>query len=149
MRAVILGGTGAIGAATALRLLRAGWAVEVTGRDGRSMPPQLTKLGARFSAVDSADHAAIRRLIGAGAELFLDTTAFTAASVLGLEPALRDVGSAVLISGRAVYTDAADLERPTAAQIVTRIAQVMEWQGELLLEEEVRWVLSRRTPSPR
>lgn len=33
MRAVILGGTGAIGGAVAARLAAAGWAVDVTGRD--------------------------------------------------------------------------------------------------------------------
>ena len=42
-RAVILGGTGVLGRAVAWRLIKAGWAVDVTGRDGRRMPPALRK----------------------------------------------------------------------------------------------------------
>jgi len=37
-RAVILGGTGVLGRAIAWRLIRAGWAVDMTGRDRSRMP---------------------------------------------------------------------------------------------------------------
>ena len=37
-RAVIIGGTGAIGRATARRLLAAGWSADLTGRDPGRMP---------------------------------------------------------------------------------------------------------------
>ena len=44
-RAVILGGTGLVGRAIALRLARAGWHVDVTGRDAANMPDDLRAAG--------------------------------------------------------------------------------------------------------
>jgi NAD(P)-dependent dehydrogenase (short-subunit alcohol dehydrogenase family) len=37
-RALVLGGTGLVGRAIALRLARAGWRVDVTGRDAANLP---------------------------------------------------------------------------------------------------------------
>jgi len=45
-RAVILGGTGVLGRAIAWRLIRAGWAVDMTGRDRSRMPADLAAAGA-------------------------------------------------------------------------------------------------------
>ncbi|MDP9984407.1 NAD(P)-dependent dehydrogenase (short-subunit alcohol dehydrogenase family) [Pseudarthrobacter oxydans] len=55
-RAVILGGTGVLGRAIAWRLIKGGWAVDVTGRDGRRMPAGLADAGVRFFASDPRPH---------------------------------------------------------------------------------------------
>lgn len=46
--ALILGGTGVIGRATSLRLLAAGWQVDVTGRNPANMPSEVAAAGGRF-----------------------------------------------------------------------------------------------------
>jgi nucleoside-diphosphate-sugar epimerase len=106
-RALVLGGTGAIGGATAERLARDGWSVDVTGRDPRLMPADLTDLGVRFHALDRADTRGIERLAGDGVDLLVDLVAFTAADVAALLPAMRASGSVVVASSRAVLVDAA------------------------------------------
>ncbi|AWF99536.1 nucleoside-diphosphate sugar epimerase [Clavibacter michiganensis subsp. insidiosus] len=104
-RALVLGGTGAIGGATAERLGRDGWSVDVTGRDTVAMPAALADLGVRFHAVDRSDARAIERLVGDGVDLLVDLVAFTAADVEALLPAMRASGSVVVASSRAVYVD--------------------------------------------
>ena len=106
MRAVILGGAGAIGGATAARLADAGWRVDVTGRSPEHMPHELRDAGIRFHRIDRFDTAAIERLIGTGAELLVDLLAYRADDVRALLPALSSVRSPVIISSRAVYVDA-------------------------------------------
>lgn len=105
MRVVILGGTGAIGAATAGRLLEAGWSVDLTGRDPRAVPEGLIGAGARFHRVERSDTAAIGRLVGDDTDLLLDLVAFTGPDVRSLLPAMRGVGRTVVVSSRAVYVD--------------------------------------------
>jgi len=105
-RAVILGGTGAIGGATAALLRSAGWAVDVTGRDRAAMPSELAGAGVSFHAVERGDTAAIDRLIGDDTTLVVDLLAYRGADVRALLPALRRVRQSVMISGRAVYVDA-------------------------------------------
>ena len=107
MRAVILGGTGAIGGATAARLASAGWQVAVTGRDPEAMPAALTRAGLAFHPIDRADTAAIAGLVGTDTDLLVDLLAYRAADVRALLPVLADVGSPVLVSSRAVYVDPA------------------------------------------
>ena len=107
MRAVLLGGTGAMGGATALRLARAGWDVTVTGRDSSRMPAQLSEAGARFHPLDRSDTRALESLIGGGADLMVDLIAYTAAHVRARLRAMRAVGCPVLVSSRAVYLDSA------------------------------------------
>lgn len=106
MRAVILGGTGAIGGATALRLATAGWSVDVTGRSAELMPPELVAEGVRFHPVDRSDIDAIARLVGTGADVLVDLVAYRAADARALLPVLGSVGCPVAISSRAVYIDA-------------------------------------------
>lgn len=105
-RALVLGGTGAIGGATAERLVRDGWSVDVTGRDPRAMPAALTETGVRFHALDRADARGIERVVGDGVDLLVDLVAFTAADVRALLPAMRASASVVVVSSRAVYVDA-------------------------------------------
>ncbi len=118
MRAVVLGGTGAVGWAVATRLRAQGWRVDVTARGTGAVPATLLASGVGFHAVPRADVAAIGRLVGDGADLLVDAVAFTAADVRGLLPVMRSVTSCVLVSSRAVYVDAQGrhvngAERPT------------------------------------
>ncbi len=106
MRAVILGGTGAIGGALAARLAAAGWSVDVTGRDPESMPQELAVAGVRFHRVERSEVPEIERLVGGGADLLVDLVAYCGADVRALLPVMGSVTSPVLISSRAVYVDA-------------------------------------------
>jgi nucleoside-diphosphate-sugar epimerase len=106
-RALILGGTGAIGRATARRLLAAGWEVDVTGRNPARLPAELAAAGARFVAADRADDGRLRAAIGEGADLLVDCICFTAVDATRLVPLAREAASTVLISSKAVYVDAA------------------------------------------
>lgn len=54
-RALIVGGTGPIGCATALRLLAAGWQVDLTGRNPAHVPADIAAAGATFIAADRGD----------------------------------------------------------------------------------------------
>ena len=59
-RAVIVGGTGAIGRAAARRLLATGWSVELTGRDPARMPRDIAAAGGRFIAAGTRDAGRLR-----------------------------------------------------------------------------------------
>jgi nucleoside-diphosphate-sugar epimerase len=104
--ALITGGTGAIGFATARRLCAAGWSVEITGREAAHFPPPLAELGVRFTACDRDDSARLRALAGAGADLLVDCACKTGEQAQAVVGLLGSFGSMVLISSRAVYVDA-------------------------------------------
>src|SRR5665213_310863 len=104
-RAVILGGTGVVGRAAALRLLEDGWDVDVTGRDSARMPVALTDAGARFFESDRRNAAQLVTTIGDGADLVVDCACYTAADAGLLVPLLGDIGGVVMISSKAVYVD--------------------------------------------
>ena len=104
-RAVILGGSGAMGTATALRLAAAGWQVDVTHRSG-PVSPALAETGVRLHRVERSDTTAVDRLVGDGTDLLVDILAYRAEDVDALLPAMRRTGRTVLISSRAVYVDA-------------------------------------------
>lgn len=106
-RALILGGTGMIGAATARRLLASGWQVDAAGRDPARMPTSLAAAGARFVAADHGDPAQLRAALGDGADLLVDCACYTAADATLLLPLAADCASTVMISAKAVYVDAA------------------------------------------
>ena len=93
-RALILGGTGAIGRAAAWRLLTGGWEVDVTGRDPSHLPGPLAAAGVRFLREPTA-----------GADLVVDCICFTAADARKLVELARDATSTVMISSKAVYVD--------------------------------------------
>ena len=105
MRAVVLGGTGAIGGAVADRLAASGWSVDVTGRDPASMPRELVAAGVRFHRIERSRTQEIDRLVGDGVDLLLDAVAFTAADVRALLPVMARAVSPVLVSTAAVYLD--------------------------------------------
>ncbi|MGH8959120.1 MAG: NAD-dependent epimerase/dehydratase family protein, partial [Acidimicrobiia bacterium] len=68
-RAVVLGGTGAIGQAVAHRLLVAGWSVEVTGRTIGRIPEELLAAGVHVRNADRTDTSALRETLAGGADL--------------------------------------------------------------------------------
>lgn len=107
MRALILGGTGMIGRATARHLLEAGWEVDVTGRDPGHLPRDLAEDGVRFHAADRADANAMRAVLGEGADLLVDCVCYTAADARLLLPLAEHATSTALLSSKAVYVDAA------------------------------------------
>ena len=95
-----------IGRAAARRLVRAGWQVDLTGRDPAHMPLDLTEAGARFIPADRADPDALRQALGEGADLLVDCICFTAADARTLLPLAAHATSTALISSKAVYVDA-------------------------------------------
>ncbi len=106
-RALILGGTGLIGRATARHLLAAGWDVDVTGRNPAHMAADITSAGGRFLASDYLDAAHLAAAIGSGADLLVDCVCYTAADAMRVLPLVGEAGSTVMISSKAVYVDAA------------------------------------------
>jgi nucleoside-diphosphate-sugar epimerase len=105
VRAVLLGGTGAVGGAVAMSLCEAGWDVEVTGRDRARMPEAMAAAGVRFHQVERGDTRGVERLVGDGADLLVDLVAYAAEDVRALLPVMSSADCPVLISGRAVYVD--------------------------------------------
>ena len=100
-RALILGGTGAIGRATAEQLLAAGWEVDVTGREAARMSPALAAAGVGFHTAEEAP-----RALGTGVDLLVDAACFTTADAERLVTLARHAHSTVMISSKAVYVDA-------------------------------------------
>jgi nucleoside-diphosphate-sugar epimerase len=106
-RALILGGTGLVGRAIALRLVHAGWRVDVTGRDAANMPDDLSAAGVSFIRAESRDASQVAEAFGSGADLLVDCVAYTADDARRLLPFARNSTSTVMISSKAVYADAA------------------------------------------
>ena len=94
--ALIIGGTGLIGRATATRLVTAGWDVTVTGRD----PHHNTVSQAHFTATD-------RSALRGDVDLLVDCLCYTAADATALLPLAADAASTVMISTKGVYVDEA------------------------------------------
>ncbi len=104
-RALILGGTGATGRATASRLLEAGWDVQVTGRDWRHLPDEVVNRGGTFIAADREDRVALAAAMGTGADLLVDCLCYNASHATALLELARDATATVMISSKAVYVD--------------------------------------------
>jgi nucleoside-diphosphate-sugar epimerase len=106
-RALVIGGTGLVGRAVARRLLASGWQVDLAGRDPSHMPADIAAAGGTFVAADRGDGDQLFEAFGGGADLLVDCICFTAEDATRLLPLLRDAGSTVMISSKAVYVDAA------------------------------------------
>jgi len=104
-RALVLGGTGQIGLATARRLVGRGWHVDVTGRHPAKLPDDLADAGARFIACERRDRVALAAALGEGADLLVDCICFTAADAELLLPLARAASSTAMLSSKAVYVD--------------------------------------------
>jgi nucleoside-diphosphate-sugar epimerase len=106
-RALIVGGTGVVGAAAARRLLAAGWDVDLTGRDPAHVPHDLAVAGATFVRAARENPADLRAAFGGGAHLLVDCICYTAADARSLLPLAHGAGATVMISSKAVYVDGA------------------------------------------
>jgi nucleoside-diphosphate-sugar epimerase len=104
-RALIVGGTGPIGRATARRLLAAGWQVDLTGRDPARLPADIAAAGGRFVPAERDDADQLLAALGEGADLLVDCICYTAADATRLLPLARAAQSTVMISTKAVYVD--------------------------------------------
>ena len=106
-RALVLGGTGLVGRAIALRLARGGWRVDVTGRDFANTPDELTAADVSFVHADSRDASEVAAAFGAGADLLVDCVCYTAEDARRLLLFARNATATVMISSKAVYVDSA------------------------------------------
>jgi nucleoside-diphosphate-sugar epimerase len=98
--AVILGGTGQIGLATARRLLGEAWDVTVVSRQTAAVPR-----GCRHIEADARDTARLSALVGSDTDLLLSCVAFDAADAGCLVRIGRRAGRIVAISSASVYRD--------------------------------------------
>jgi nucleoside-diphosphate-sugar epimerase len=105
-RALLLGGTGLIGRATARRLLASGWQVDLVGREPSHLPADIAAAGGRFLRAERADRGQLAAALGPGADLLVDCLCYTAADAALLLPLLPSITSTVMISSKAVYVDA-------------------------------------------
>jgi nucleoside-diphosphate-sugar epimerase len=106
-RALILAGTGAIGRATALRLLQRGWDVDVTGRSPHLFSEDVADLGGRFILSDRHDATQLKSVFADGVDLLVDCACFSARHAEQLVPYARDAASTVVMSSKGVYVDEA------------------------------------------
>jgi nucleoside-diphosphate-sugar epimerase len=101
---VLVGGTGMIGRAAARALAADGWEVVAVSRSGM-LPEGLAGRGVESVVADRADDVQLRAAIGAGADVVLDTVAFTREHGEQLNALGGLVGSLVVISSASVYAD--------------------------------------------
>ena len=105
-RALIVGGTGLIGRATARRLLAAGWQVDLTGRDPAHLPADIAASGGTFVAGRARRPGSAPRALLATAPTCSSTASATPPMTRrALLPLAHNAGSTVMISSKAVYVD--------------------------------------------
>jgi len=105
--ALIIGGSGQIGRATASRLLDAGWAVTVGQKRPERFPAALIARGAHAVALDRQAPDALAKVAAGGFDAVIDTVAFDEGHARQLLEIEGDVGAFVVISSGSVYRDAA------------------------------------------
>lgn len=93
-----------IGRAAARALAADGWEVVAVSRSG-TLPAGLAELGVEAAVADRADDAQLRAALGTGADVVLDTVAFTREHGEQLNAFAGLVGSLVVISSASVYAD--------------------------------------------
>lgn len=103
-RAVLIGGTGMIGRAAARALAADGWDVVAISRSG-TLPEGLAELGVQSAVADRADDRQLRAALGTGADVVLDTVAFTREHGEQLNGLAGLAGSLIVISSASVYAD--------------------------------------------
>jgi nucleoside-diphosphate-sugar epimerase len=103
-RAVLIGGTGMIGRATARALAEDDWEVVAVSRSG-TLPDGLAELGVQAATADRDDDAQLRAALGSGADVVYDSVAFTREHGEQLNALEGLAGSLVVISSASVYAD--------------------------------------------
>jgi nucleoside-diphosphate-sugar epimerase len=112
--ALIVGGTGQIGRATALNLLARGWRVRLAQRRSE-VPPELAER-VEAVALDRDQPGALAAALAGGVDALVDTVAFTDVHARQLLEVEADVGALVAISTGSVCCDAAGRTLDEAAQ---------------------------------
>ncbi|GAB3615723.1 NAD(P)H-binding protein [Okibacterium endophyticum] len=101
-RALIIGGTGQVGSATARALSHRGYTVAVAHRGHAELDPQLVRDGVREVVLDRDDTAELVHH-ARGCDLVVDAVAYTPAHADQLALLAGSVGSLVVISTASVY----------------------------------------------
>ncbi len=104
--ALIIGGSGQIGQATALRLLADGWTVVAAQPHPDRLPADLVAKGVRALTLDRNVTGVLARAVGDGVDALIDTVAFDEAHGRQLLEVQNSVGAMVVISSGSVYRDA-------------------------------------------
>ena len=99
-RAVIVGGTGQIGLATARRLVGEAWDVTIASRRATTLPE-----GCHHVEVDARDVDRLRAVVGSDTDVILSCVAFDATDAECLAEAGKSAGRIVAISSASVYRD--------------------------------------------
>lgn len=124
--ALVLGGTGQIGLATARRLLADGWAVTVASR-GRTAATAPVPEGARPLVLDRDDAPALAAA-ASGVDLLVDAVCYTAAQASGLIALGDSVGALSVVSTLSVYADDAGRGFETDGDFPTYPNPILESQ---------------------
>ena len=95
-RAVIVGGAGQIGLATARRLLDEAWDVTIVSRRATALPG-----GCRHAEIDARDAGGLRAVIGTDTDVLLSCVAFDATDAECLAQAGTAAGRIVVVDPRA------------------------------------------------
>jgi nucleoside-diphosphate-sugar epimerase len=103
--AFIIGGTGQIGRAIALRFRAAGWDVTVSHRGKRGIPAGLAESGTKFVVLDREQPGALLSALKDGADAVIDTIAFDETHAAQLLAIQKHVDSFVVVSSISVYCD--------------------------------------------
>ena len=104
-KAIVLGGSGLVGAAVAVKLAAAGWEVTSSGRAAARFPPDLREAGVQFIESDRYAAQDLRSLFDLGGDVVIDCVGYSAEHARMLLPFRRGIGSLVFISTKAVYVD--------------------------------------------
>jgi nucleoside-diphosphate-sugar epimerase len=104
-QAFIIGGTGQIGRAIALRLRAAGWDVTVSHRGQRGIPAALSESGTKFVTLDREQPGALLSALRQGADAVIDTVAYDETHAAQLLSIQGNVGAIAVMSSISVYCD--------------------------------------------
>jgi nucleoside-diphosphate-sugar epimerase len=103
--AFIVGGTGQIGRALALRFRTAGWDVTVSHRGQRGISAALSESGTNFVMLDRGQPGALLSALKQGADAIIDTVAYDETHAAQLLAIQGNVGAIAVMSSISVYCD--------------------------------------------
>jgi len=105
-KALIIGGSGQIGRATAKALLADGWAVTAGQKSPTGFPDDLRRAGVEVIHLDREEPGVLTRIVYGGFDAVIDTVAYDERHARQLLEVQGDVGAFVVISTGSVYADA-------------------------------------------
>ncbi len=105
-KALIIGGSGQIGRATAKALLADGWAVTAGQKSPTGFPDDLRRAGVEVIHLDREEPGVLPRIVYGGFDAVIDTVAYDDRHARQLLEVQGDVGAFAVISTGSVYADA-------------------------------------------